>query len=106
MIKNGTLVSAQASRKADLLIEGEKIIKVGVDLEDPNAEFVDAKGKYVMFARGPATKRLGQAPEGVGIRAEGWNICVADVTATNRWAAITTDGNCNKEPDWVPVTAP
>ncbi|MBC8874221.1 MAG: PD40 domain-containing protein [Planctomycetes bacterium] len=66
----------------------------------------DAKGKYVVFTRGPATKRLGQAPEGVGVRAEGWNICVADVTATNRWVAITTDGNCNKEPDWVPVAAP
>ena len=66
----------------------------------------DAKGIHVVFARGPATKRLGQAPEGVGIRAEGWNICVADVTATNRWVAITTDGNCNKEPDWVPVAAP
>jgi len=63
-------------------------------------------GEYVVFTRGPATKRLGQAPEGVGIRAEGWNICVADMTATNRWVAITTDGNCNKEPDWVPVAAP
>ncbi len=63
-------------------------------------------GKYVVFTRGPAKKRLGQAPEGVGARAEGWNICVADMTATNRWVAITTDGNCNKEPDWVPVAAP
>ncbi len=60
-------------------------------------------GKYVAFARGPATKRMGRAPEGVGTRARGWNICVADVTATNRWVAITADGRCNKEPDWVPV---
>jgi len=59
-------------------------------------------GKYVAFTRGPATRRMGQAPEGVGVRAEGWNICVADLTATNRWVQITTDGNCNKEPDWVP----
>jgi len=64
------------------------------------------RGNYVAFARGPATKRLGQAPEGVGIRAEGWNICVADATRTNRWVAITTDGNCNKEPDWVPLEKP
>jgi hypothetical protein len=27
---------------------------------------------------------------------------VADATAANRWVAITTDGNSNKEPDWVP----
>jgi Tol biopolymer transport system component len=60
-------------------------------------------GQYVVFTRGPAGKRLGQAPEGVGIRAEGWNICVADLTQTNRWVAVTTDGNCNKEPDWVPL---
>ena len=60
-------------------------------------------GKFVAFTRGPATERLGQAPEGVGVRAEGWNICVADCTQTNRYLAITTDGNCNKEPDWVPV---
>ncbi len=61
------------------------------------------EGKYMAFTRGPAGKRLGQAPEGVGVRAEGWNICVADMTQVNRWVAITTDGNCNKEPDWVPV---
>ena len=60
-------------------------------------------GKYVAFARGPATKRMGQAPEGVGTRAKGWNICVADVTGKNRAVALTTDGNCNKEPDWVAV---
>ena len=60
-------------------------------------------GKFVVFTRGPAKKRLGQAPEGVGARAEGWNICVADVTQKNRWTAITTDGKCNKEPDWAPI---
>jgi hypothetical protein len=60
------------------------------------------EGKYVVFTRGPAGKRLGQAPEGVGVRAEGWNLCVADVTQENRWVAITSDGKCNKEPDWVP----
>jgi Tol biopolymer transport system component len=60
-------------------------------------------GRYVTFSRGPATKRLGHVPEIVGIPAEGWNICVGDATATNRWIAITTDGQCNKEPDWAPA---
>ena len=50
-----------------------------------------------------ATKRLGQAPEIVGIPAQGWNICVGDATATNRWVTITSDGMCNKEPDWAAV---
>ena len=36
-------------------------------------------------------------------RRANWDIGVADPTATNRWVAITTDGNSNKEPDWVPI---
>ena len=62
-----------------------------------------ADGKYITFSRGPIKKRLGHAREIVGIRAEGWNICVADSTKTNRWVAITTDGSSNKEPDWAPA---
>jgi len=57
--------------------------------------------KYIAFSRGPGTKRLGQHPAIIGIRVEGWRLCVADVSQTNRWVAITADGNCNKEPDWV-----
>ena len=60
-------------------------------------------GRHVAFSRGPTGKRLGHAAEIVGIRAEGWNICVADAGGTNRWAPVTSDGLCNKEPDWVPV---
>jgi len=60
-------------------------------------------GRYVAFSRGPVKKRLGAAPAYRGARAEGWNICVADARQKNRWVAITSDGNCNKEPDWVPV---
>jgi len=59
-------------------------------------------GKYVAFSRGPETKRMGRIPEIVGVQAKGWDICVADPAATNRWMAITSDGNCNKEPDWIP----
>lgn len=59
-------------------------------------------GNYIVFTRGPAGKRLGQAPEGVGIQAQGWNICVADLRAVNRYVEVTSDGACNKEPDWIP----
>ena len=60
--------------------------------------------RYVAFSRGP-TKRSsqGMAPEMVGIKADGWNICVADAAQTNRWVAITSDGKSNKEPDWFPA---
>ncbi len=62
-------------------------------------------GRYVAFSRGPTKKRLGPVCEIVGVRADGWNICVADARATNRWTAITTDDNSNKEPDWAPAAS-
>jgi len=60
-------------------------------------------GRYIAFSRGPSKKRLGFAPEMVGIPAKGWNICVADARRTDRWVQITSDGNANKEPDWQPA---
>ena len=52
-------------------------------------------GRYLAFSYGPS--RGGQA---VGQRASGWNISVLEI-ATGKWVQITTDGNHNKEPDWV-----
>ncbi len=60
-------------------------------------------GKYVAYSRGPSKKILGLIPEVVGAKARGWNIGVADASQTNRSAIITSDGNCNKEPDWIPL---
>ena len=60
-------------------------------------------GRYLAFSRGPKAGRLGHAPEIVGIPAKGWDIFVADATRLNHYVQITTDGKCNKEPDWVPV---
>ncbi|NOX54311.1 MAG: hypothetical protein GXP27_07685 [Planctomycetes bacterium] len=60
-------------------------------------------GRYLAFSRGPVHKHLGVVDEIVGVRADGWNICVADVSQKNRYIAITSDGQSNKEPDWVPV---
>ncbi len=49
IIKNGTLVTAGETFKADLLVEGEKIAAIGQDLRAPgNAEVIDAAGKLVM----------------------------------------------------------
>jgi Tol biopolymer transport system component len=56
-------------------------------------------GKYIAFSFGPST-----GGQQVGGKAEGWNICVTDLTG--KWVKITTDGNHNKEPDWVPLTSP
>jgi Tol biopolymer transport system component len=53
-------------------------------------------GKYIVFSYGPV--RGGQQ---VGGKAKGWNLCVSDLSG--KWVKITTDGQHNKEPDWVPI---
>jgi dihydropyrimidinase len=47
LIKNGTVVSADGSRLTDVLTEGEKILRVEEQIEDPQAEVIDASGKYI-----------------------------------------------------------
>jgi len=62
--------------------------------------------KYVSFTLGPKFKGKnlrGLLPEFPGVEAPGWNVCIADASQTNRWAAITLDGKSNKESDWVSV---
>lgn len=59
--------------------------------------------RYLAFSRGPKIDKKslhGLLPEFPGVEAPGWNICVADARATNRWVQITFDGQSNKEPDW------
>lgn len=48
LIKNGTLITASDTFKADILIEDEKISRIGLDLEADSAQIVDASGKLVM----------------------------------------------------------
>lgn len=49
LIKNGTLITAAETFKADILVEGEKIAQIGPSLAAPaDALVVDAAGKLVM----------------------------------------------------------
>jgi dihydropyrimidinase len=48
LIRSGTLIGAGGTIKADLLIEGEKIVTTGQDMDVPDAEIIDASGKLVM----------------------------------------------------------
>lgn len=48
LIKNGTILTASETLEADILIEDEKISLIGKDLQHPNAEVVDAAGKFIM----------------------------------------------------------
>jgi dihydropyrimidinase len=47
LIKNGTLITASETFQADILIEDEQIKLIGKDLTHPNAEIVDALGKFI-----------------------------------------------------------
>ena len=48
IIKNGTLVTAYETFKADILIEDEIISIIGKNLQHPNAEVIDATGKFIL----------------------------------------------------------
>ncbi len=48
LFKNGTVVSGRGTRRADVLVEDEKILQVGRNLCDPLARVVDVTGKLLM----------------------------------------------------------
>ena len=61
-------------------------------------------GKYITYTTGPkATKKnlKGLLPEFPGVKAPGWNICIADASQRNRYVPLTTDGKSNKQPSFV-----
>lgn len=88
-----TLPEPKVKNQRDVVISEEPMKVYHVDWSPD--------GKYVAFSRGPDKEGMGFAIEMIGIYAEKWDICVADATATNKWTYITSDGNSNKEPDWV-----
>src|SRR5579864_7805075 len=48
LIKNGTVVNATGSQRADVLIEGEKISQVAANISNDSHQVVDATGMLVM----------------------------------------------------------
>ena len=48
IIKNGTLITASETFNADILVEGEIISLIGQNLTHPNAEVIDAAGKFIL----------------------------------------------------------
>ncbi len=48
LIRGGTVVTAEASILADVLIEGERVLQVGPSLPADSAEIVDATGKLIL----------------------------------------------------------
>jgi Tol biopolymer transport system component len=54
-------------------------------------------GRYIAFTHGSF-----RGSQQVGSKANGWNICITDLSG--KWVKVTTDGKHNKEPDWVPIS--
>jgi dihydropyrimidinase len=48
LIKNGTLVTAEKSYQADLLVENDKISRIDSDLDPSGMQVVDASGKLIL----------------------------------------------------------
>ncbi|GAB4531480.1 MAG: dihydropyrimidinase [Anaerolineae bacterium] len=48
LIKNATLITSEATFRADLAIEGETIAAIGTDLHRPGAQIIDATGKFLI----------------------------------------------------------
>ena len=48
LIKNGIVVNAEGSSRADILIDGEKIGRVEPGIEFPGAEIIDAEGMLIL----------------------------------------------------------
>ncbi len=47
LFKGGTVVNASGTQRADVLLDGEKIIEVGQNLSCPEAKIVDVEGKLL-----------------------------------------------------------
>jgi dihydropyrimidinase len=47
LLKNGIVVSGDKSKKLDVLVDGEKILKLGVELVDEEATTIDVSGKLL-----------------------------------------------------------
>ena len=48
IIKNGTIVTASETYKADILVEDEKITAIGKNFDENDAEIIDASGKLIL----------------------------------------------------------
>lgn len=71
IIKNGTIVTASESFKADLGVADGMIVAIGLDLSDAGATIVDASGKLVLPGAIDAHTHLAM-PYGITVSADGY----------------------------------
>jgi len=85
---------ARESQVAPTVTGVRAVVKCGKECEVYHSDF-SPDGRYIAFTHGP------KASEQVGGKAPGWDICISDLSG--KWVEITTNGNHNKEPDWLPI---
>src|SRR5688572_33350069 len=80
LFSGGTVVSAEGSYRADVLVEDEKTVAVGTNLDADGAETVDASGKLVMPGFIDAHTHM-DMPFGGTITADDWDTGTAAAVA-------------------------
>ena len=86
LFKNGTVVSGRGTRRADVLVDGEKIVQVARTINDPIARVVDVSGKLLMpgfiDAHTHFDLDVSIPPRRTTLKAARWRHCAA---ALPRW---------------------
>jgi len=75
LIKNGLVftMTQDTPVKVDILIDGNKIIKVAENIIEPSAALIDAAGKYVLPGLIDAHCHIGMFEDGIGVEGEDGN---------------------------------
>ena len=82
LIKSGNIFPITSGPfKGDILIENGKIAKMGEKIDDPNAEIIDATGKFVFPGFVDAHSHIGLFEEGVGYVYQDGNEMTEPITA-------------------------
>lgn len=98
LFRGGKVISGKSSEKMDVLIEGEKIIAVGKNLEAENARQIDVSGKYLFpgFIDGHThmdldvsdTVTVDGFDSGTKAELSGGTTCIVDFATQNRGESL------------------
>lgn len=98
LFQGGILVNGSGYRKADLLIENDKILDVGTGLSDPDASVIDVSGKYLfpgfidahthMDLEVSATVTADGFDTGTKAELSGGTTCIVDFATQNKGESL------------------
>ena len=98
LFRGGIVVSGEECKKADVLIEDEKIVKVEENIEDPADEVLDVTGKYLfpgfidghthMALEGSGTITADDFDTGTRAELAGGTTCIVDFATQNKGESL------------------